>query len=136
MNKPSAESDWDFYFCNVNGVLSSIMVDLEANRRAPLPGKPWLLWVWVHMRFPRDDGLSSDQEAPTLHEIEDFLTGSLSESDGELLGRITGDHRREFYFYSPSSEGVDSAIREVRQAFPEYVFECGTHHDPRLASIS
>jgi uncharacterized protein (TIGR01619 family) len=130
MTKFSAESDWDFYFCNVNGALSSIMVDLEANRRAPLPGKPWLLWVWVHMRLPRDDGLSSDQEAPKLHEIEDLLTGLLSDSDGELLGRITGDDRREFYFYSPSSEGINIAITKVRQAFPEYVFDYGTHHDP------
>lgn len=130
MTKPSANSDWDFYFSNVNGALSSIMVDLGANRRAPVPGKPWLLWVWVQMRFPRDDGLSSDQEAPKLYEIEDLLTGSLSESGGELLGRITGDHRREFYFYSSSSEGIDSATKKVRQAFPEYVFECGTHHDP------
>jgi hypothetical protein len=135
MTDLSAKSDWDFYFCNVNGALSSVMVDLEGNRRAPVAGKPWLLWVWVHMRLPRDDGLSSDQEASTLHEIEDFLTGSLSESDGELLGRITGDERREFYLYSPSSECIDSAIEKLRRAFPEYVFKCGTRHDPSGVSI-
>jgi hypothetical protein len=31
----AAPDDWDFYFCNVNDVLSSIMVSLSAIRRAP-----------------------------------------------------------------------------------------------------
>jgi Family of unknown function (DUF695) len=96
MIESSTENDWEFYFCNVNGVLSSIMVNLGANRDPRMADKPWLLWVWVHMRFPREDGLSSDTEAPRLYQIEDTLTGSLSESRAELLGRITGNGRREF----------------------------------------
>jgi len=130
MIESSAADDWDFYFCNVNDVLSSIMVNLGANRRAPMADKPWLLWVWVHMRSSRDDGLSSDTEAPKLYEIEDNLTGSLSESGAELLGRITGGDRREFYFYSGDSEGLDFAIAKVRQTFPDYLFECGKRPDP------
>jgi hypothetical protein len=35
-----ASDDWDFYFCNVNDVLSSIMVNLSAIRRAPEKDKP------------------------------------------------------------------------------------------------
>src|SRR5215469_2591240 len=126
----SVESDWDFYFCRVNGVLSSIMLNLAANRHAPLAEKPWLLWVWVLMRSPRGDGLSSDGEAPKLYEIEDTLSGLVSESGAELLGRITGDGRREFYFYSPNSGTLDVAVDRARRAFPDYIFECGTQHDP------
>ncbi|HJU12236.1 MAG TPA: DUF695 domain-containing protein [Candidatus Binataceae bacterium] len=129
MTDSSAESDWDFYLCSVNGVLSSIMVNLGANRRAPVAEKPWLLWVWVQMRSPRDDGLSSDAEAPNLYQIEDTLRESLSESGAELLGRITGDNRREFYFYSHKSGSLDVAVDQARRAFPDYLFECGTRHD-------
>lgn len=130
MIESSTESDWDFYFVNVHGVLSSIMVDLAANRRGPLAGKPWLLWVWVAMRSPRDDGLSSDKEAPTLYKIEDVLTGLLAGLDAEPVGRITGGDRRGFYFYSSSSEGFDAAVQKVWESFPDYRFESGTQHDP------
>lgn len=126
----SAANDWDFYFCNVNSVLSSIMVNLGANRYAPLSEKPWLLWVWVQMRAPRDDGLSSEGEAPKLYEIENALSGSLSESGAELVGRITGDNRREFYFYSPDPGSLEMALDGARHAFPDYLFECGTRNDP------
>ena len=130
MIKSSTESDWDFYFVNVNGVLSSIMVDLAANGCAPKAGKPWLLWVWVAMRSARDDGLSSDEEAPTLYKIEDALTGLLAAFDAEAVGRITGGDRREFYFYSPHSEAFDVAVEQVRKSFPGYHLESGAYHDP------
>lgn len=127
----SAETDWDFYFCNVNNALSSIMVDLGANRRAPVADKPWLLWVWVHLRSPRHDCLSSDEEAPKLYEIEDSLTDGLCSASGaELLGRITGNDRREFYFYSRSTDILRPAVVEVRRKFPDYTIECGAQHDP------
>jgi len=125
----SAESDWDFYFCNVDGVVSSILVNLGAVHCLPTD-KHWLLWVWVHMRFARDDGLSSDTEAPMLYEIEDALRRTLSESGTEMVGRITGDGRREMYFYSHSSEGLDTATDRLRQAFPDYLLETGKQHDP------
>jgi regulator of RNase E activity RraB len=130
MINSSAEKDWDFYLCNVNGVLSSIMVNLGANRHAPMADKAWLLWVRVQMQSPRTDGLSSDTEAPKLYEIEDALTGAFSESGAELLGRITGGDHREFYFYSHNSGGLDVALDRIRHAFPGYLFECGTRHDP------
>jgi hypothetical protein len=66
----AAPDDWDFYFCNVNDVLSSIMVNLAAIRRAPNKDKSWLLWAWVNMLDGRPDGLSSDVEASKLYEIE------------------------------------------------------------------
>ena len=127
----SAEDDWDFYFCNVNDVLSSIMVNLGAIGRAPMARKPWLLWVCVAMRSPREDGLSSDQEAPTLAEIEDKLTDELRMASGaELLGRITGNNCREFYFYAPRNEGLGEAVAKVRESFPAYLIECDSQPDP------
>jgi hypothetical protein len=67
------KAEWDFYFSNANDVLSSLMVNLSAIRRAPDPAKSWLLWVWVHMLDARYDGLSSETEAPMLFKIEDRL---------------------------------------------------------------
>jgi regulator of RNase E activity RraB len=82
------------------------------------------------MQSPRDDGLSSDKEAPKLYEIEDALTRSFSELGAVFVGRITGDSRREFYLYSPSSQNLDTAVNKARQSFSDYVFESGSEHDP------
>lgn len=128
---PNSASDWDFYFCNVNDALSSIFVDLGAIRRAPVAEKPWLLWIWVGLRSPREDGLSSNDEAPKLYEIEDALTGGLlGQTGAELLGRITGSNRREFYFYAPDDQILGAAMSQVRLEFPDYEFEFGAQGDP------
>jgi len=64
-------ADWDFYFCRVDGVPSSILVNLTAIQRAPVGSKPWLLWVRVHVRSPREDGFPDNEEAPRLYDLED-----------------------------------------------------------------
>jgi uncharacterized protein (TIGR01619 family) len=130
-NQEVEADEWDFYFSNVNGVLSSLMVNLSAIRRPPAPDKPWLLWVWVYMRASRDDGLSSEEEAPKLYDIEDKLTQALAgPCTAELLGRITGDKRREFYYYAATSDGLESAVETVRSAFPEYAIKYEGKRDP------
>jgi hypothetical protein len=126
----AASDDWDFYFCNVNDVLSSIMVNLSAIRRAPENDKPWLLWAWVHLLDGRPDGLSSDVEASKLYEIENALTTALKWPCGaELLGRITGGGRREFYCYAPATKGFETAVDKLRSLFPEYRIEYGSKRD-------
>jgi uncharacterized protein (TIGR01619 family) len=130
-SEASTEAKWDFYFSNVNDVLSSLMVNLSAIHRAPDPARPWLLWVWVHMLEPRDDGLSSQAEAPTLFRIEDELAAPLSaRCRAELFGKITGDSRREFYYYAPAADGLESAVNAVMVAFPQYRFDWGKQLDP------
>lgn len=129
---PETQGDeWDFYFSNVNDVLSSLMVNLSAIRRALDTCKPWLLWIWVHMLDPRDDGLSSEAEAPVLFKIEDRLKECLTFPCGaELLGRITGDRRREFYYYAATADGFESAVKTAMTDFASYRFDCGNQPDP------
>jgi uncharacterized protein (TIGR01619 family) len=127
----SETEDWDFYFSNVNDVLSSLMVNLSAIRRAPDPAKSWLLWVWVHMLDPRPDGLSSEAEARVLFEIEDRLNKCLSATCGaELLGRITGGKRREFYYYAVTANGIEGAVKTAMADFTSYRFDFGKQPDP------
>lgn len=69
--------DWDFCFAKVNDAVSSIFVDLGIHDDAPNEKRPWLLWIWVTMLAPKPDGLSSNAEAKTLHEIGEALPFSL-----------------------------------------------------------
>jgi hypothetical protein len=122
--------DWDFYFCRVNDVPSSIFVDLGLRAQAPDPTRPHLLWVWVPMRHPRPDGLSSAEETTTLGALEDALGHTLRQrADAVLAGRITGAGRREFYFYARSADGVETQVATVLRNFSGYSFEAGAQPD-------
>jgi regulator of RNase E activity RraB len=123
-------TDFNFYLCNVNDKLSSIYVDLALRRDAPDPYRNRLLWVWVEMNFPRSDGLSDGPEAPKLYQIEDELTSALALSDAVFAGRITGDNRREFYYYLPASKNPKDTVLGAMKAHPDYKFTFGSKADP------
>lgn len=124
------DGDWDFYLGQVNNSLASIFVDLEARSSAPDARRPWLLWVFVQMRAPREDGLSSSEEAPTLNEIEDRVTAALSASCNACnVGRITSAGRRELYYYAPSSEEIEATVTRAMSTYPGYGCEVGSQRD-------
>ncbi len=92
---------WDYYFARINDAVSSVFVDLGLRPDAPLEKRPWLLWVWVQLKTPKADGLSSAQEAPQLHALGEAFDSTISATCGaQLIGRVTGNGRREFYFYA------------------------------------
>lgn len=122
---------WDFYFARVNDKLASLFVDLGVGNSAPDTSNPWLLWAWVYFSAPREDGLSSSQEAPLLVQIEESLAEAVRDAtEGALVGRITADGRREFYFYAPSFVGFEDAVARGMEPFPNYQWESGSKHDP------
>ncbi len=123
--------EWDFYFARVNDAVSSIFVDLGLRPDAPNEKRPWLLWVWVEMKAPRADGLSSGEEAPTLHEIEESLNSMIAPLCGaQLVGRITGPNRREFYFYGEEPGEFEATVQSAMQPFAGYSFDAGSTFQP------
>lgn len=123
---------WASYLCNVNDKLASIFLDIHLRNLAPDHGRPWLLWVWIYLKQPRQDGLSSSEEFPTLCAIEDSLNSAITEGGrSAFAGRITTDSRREFYYYAPNTDRFEVATRESLNRFPDYEFDTGTQHDPQ-----
>jgi uncharacterized protein (TIGR01619 family) len=122
---------WNSYFCNVNGKLASIRVDLGVRPTVPVPNRPWLLWVWVYFKQPRTDGLSSDEEFDKLCALEDALQKAVESKRGAVLaGCITTDGHREFYFYGPSPEGFKERVKQIVGISNDYKFDCDTQRDP------
>lgn len=123
--------EWKSYFCNVNGKLASIALDLGLREAAPMSDKSWLLWVWVYLQSPRADGLSDKTEFETLCAIEDELSSQLAASCRAVqAGRITTDGHREFYFYGTSERRFPSAVRVAMKRFRGYRFDLGSQHEP------
>jgi hypothetical protein len=122
--------DWNSYFCNVNDILASIFLDLGLRESAPDPTKPILLWVWVYMKHPRPVGLSDRSEFDVLCALEDKLNRALGEQfDAVFCGRITTAGRREFYFYAPRAETLETVVRGTLIQFADYEFDCDKKAD-------
>jgi uncharacterized protein DUF695/regulator of ribonuclease activity B len=122
---------WDFYFARINDAVSSIFVDLGARADAPLEKRPWLLWVWLVLQAPKADGLSSAEEAPTLNAIGEALDSTISATCGaQLVGRVTGSSRREFYFYAAEPGELTAAVASVMSNFAAYKHESGSTFQP------
>jgi len=123
--------EWDFFFASVDDAVVSIFVDLGIRPEVPIETRPWLLWVHVDMQAPRPDGLSSSEEAPKLKEIGDALDASVSATCGaQLVGRVTGGGKREFYFHAAEPGPLDEAAAQVMQSFEGYGFQCGSAFQP------
>lgn len=122
--------EWGSYFCNVNDKLASVALDLSLDREAPMPGKPWLLWVWVYLRFPKPNGLSDNAEFEVICAIEDALTKHLADACRAIeAGRITTEGRREFYFYGARNDVFQAAVTEALQQFGQHKFNLGSEQD-------
>ena len=123
--------DWDFYFARINDAVSSIFLDLGVHADAPMEKRPWLLWVWVPLKSPKPDGLSSSEEAPRLNALGESLDSTVSATCGaQLVGRVTGNRRREFYFYAAEPGELAAAVASVTGNFPDYALESGSTFQP------
>ena len=123
--------EWDFYFARLNDAVSSIFVDLGIRDHVPIEARPWLLWVWVVLQSPKPDGLATNEEARILHPIGEALDSLVSATCGaQLVGRITGNGRREFYFYAAEPGELTGSVATAMKAFPEYKYETGSTFQP------
>ncbi|MCB9742521.1 MAG: DUF695 domain-containing protein [Alphaproteobacteria bacterium] len=105
---------WDFYFCRVDGHVASILLDLGALDRGVDEDRPTLLSVRIPLLEPREDGLTTGEEAEALNEVEDKLAAALERSDqAQAVGRLTTNGYREVFFYGVAGEGLREAIGEA-----------------------
>lgn len=128
--KSGHQEEWEFYFSNVNDTLGSIFVDLGLRKVAPLTDKPNVVWVFIKMNNPREDGLSSQEESAILGEIEDALVVKVTSKHNSIyVGRLTSAGNREFYFYFGDTTLYDKTISDVMVAYPEYQYDFGAKED-------
>jgi uncharacterized protein (TIGR01619 family) len=115
---------WDSYLCRVNDKAASIFVDLGLKNIAPDISRPILLVVWLYLQYPdKENGLSTQREFDVLCELEDILEHKVTDVFSAIYaGRITNDGRREFYFYSNSSNEFEKIAIETLADYKHYKF--------------
>lgn len=124
-------SRWDQYFCEVDGSTASFVVDLDLN--PPVKNRPYVLRIRVKMIDPREDGLSSDEEAQTLGEIEAALESALGDH-AVLAGRYTSNQLRTFVFYCDDESRVDLVSPVFRDLYPFHKHTAFVQEDAEWAT--
>jgi len=123
--------NWDFYFCTVDDKVASIFVDLDLIQRAPVAGLDAMVYLRLYLRFPREDGLSSQQEYEALAGLEDEVTQRAVMAGALYVGRNTTDGFRDFVFYCADSDKCVATLRETMRAYSDYKFDCDARPDPQ-----
>jgi hypothetical protein len=127
---------WDFYPLRVDDKPASIMVDLGLINDVPIRAFPCMAYIRLHMRNPRDDGLSSQEEYEALIAIEKAIEAALAASkDAIYVGRNTSDGCRDFYFYIAQAEGWTQRAAQLLEPFPHYKFISGSRPDPEWSTF-
>jgi len=124
-------SDWDFYFCQVEGRPASIFLDLGIAADAPVASHPHLGYVSVEMRQPRPDGLSSQEEFDALSAIDDSLSAGVAGGGNAFyVGRNTSDGNRDYFFFAADPVAFAADVERAMARFPAYRFASGSQPDP------
>lgn len=122
-------NNWDFYFTQVEGKAASMYVDLGLHKRAPDRKLPFVAYVSLDMKAPRDDGLSSQQEFDILIAIEDMLRASLEDKGTRYVGRCTINGCRDFLFYVAQPDDWGTRVAACMRKFSDYAFVTKVQED-------
>lgn len=128
--KTEYQPDWTFYFSNVNDKPASIATDLNLINVAPIKGQENVVYVSIEMPNPREDGLSSNEDANELWKIEDEIINALDKNNLEytFAGRLTSDGYRDLYFFGENTILMEKQVSSAMTAYPDFEFDFG--HQP------
>jgi hypothetical protein len=115
----------------VDNLPASIFLDLDMRQQAGDPALPNMGYIRVYMISPRDDGLSSNEEAPRLGELEDALEATLCvEPSTIFVGRNTTDGFRDLIFYTKDALTWASRVDSAMSPHRDYKYDSGCRPDP------
>jgi Family of unknown function (DUF695)/Regulator of ribonuclease activity B len=116
--------NFDFYIGMFEGAPMLVRLDMAAIDHAPVASHPTAMRIDVPMRWPKENGLRSDEEADALLRVEDILVPAIAEGVGAIYwGRHVTQGRTEFMFYVEADRDPDlaflSKLRPLLQV-PDY----------------
>ena len=129
-----AAQEWETYIEDVQGKTSAFCIDMAWHDRGLIPAKTCLWEVTVFLRSPRKDGLERPEEGDALEDMGDALEADMATHWGaHMVGWVTRDGVREFYFYMKPPERSEKCVEtltQTMQEFPGYQHHWKVEHDP------
>ena len=122
-------NEWEFFQCQMEGGPASIFLDVGIKTDLPLAGFDKLLNIRLHLKSPREDGLSSSEEYPALCDLEDEIEEVLAQEEVIYAGRITYNKLREYFFYSKDFSSKEVLVQKFVKY--NYQFDIAQVDDPK-----
>jgi hypothetical protein len=129
-------ADWDYYQANINDKIASIYLNLDARSDIDMQRHSELCWLFIKLKLARDDGLSHEDEFEALCDYEDNLDEHLEAEKIELVGRVTTDGMRQFYFYSVPGFNFEQSIEVFLSKYQSYQYQYDHKSDPDWGQYS
>jgi len=122
--------DWNAYLTEIEGSITSILLDVGVADDAPDPGRPWLVRVAITLQEPDEHGLTSNEEFAAIEPLEEGIVEAIEQGlDAVHVGCMTYSGQRVVVFFSPTSEGIDVALAPVMQEYPTYEIRSAYQED-------
>lgn len=123
------EQNWTFYLTNMDDKPASIALNLALNEVLPIKKFPNLSWITIKLENPSQNGLTTNEEAEILGNLEDEILKLIPEKSNIFVGRITSNGFRDFYFYTESQENFKNSAQKIENIFKNYKFDIGSKED-------
>ncbi|RIJ17837.1 DUF695 domain-containing protein [Henriciella mobilis] len=107
--------NWGLYCADMAGHTAFILFDDGISDEVDDLPQSFGLKIRVKLKDPRPDGLTTNEEAPTLNELEDRIKERVGDRGGILLGRVTTNSIR-WILGLVHSPDVEPDIRGVLDA--------------------
>jgi regulator of RNase E activity RraB len=126
------EPSFDVYMSDVDGAITSFVIDMAAAEHAPLATHPIRVQVRVELLRPLPNGLRDQSELEPMGKVEDTLVERLETAlDAIYVGRFLGEGASNFVFYLPeSARDALADLEPVIGSLGEYEPEWLDDEDP------
>lgn len=115
------EQNWGLYMQEVDDKPAVIRTNLALLELAPIEEYTQRIQFAVYYRTPTERGLPTEDENPTLWEVEDTLYECMETLDVIYAGVMKWNNRVNFYLYAKSAEGIEEAlVKALAEKFPDY----------------
>jgi len=105
---------WEFFPCQMGEKPAFIFLDLGIRESIDSFPERQQIRFDLEYKYPREDGLPSDEEFDAVKEIEDRIEEFSDSTNGIYVGRVTTAGHRYFYTYgSASSTAIDDFVRSI-----------------------
>lgn len=112
------------------GIAKLVAFDPEFIDDAPNPIYPWLLWTFIKIKAPDNEGLWNPNEEETLLDLLDGLLSHLQRLDLYPVGFIVREGWMELYSYATQPKRYENAVAEVLKP-SAYMYENGSRRDSK-----
>jgi regulator of RNase E activity RraB len=123
----------DYYvYQNEEGAAVRTETDLSLVDTVPDEKRPWLVWVFVKIKSPDENGWCVEQECEQLLKLRASMQKTFgAEIDAVFAGERMQDGWVELFFYAPTAKKFQSSAASVMKAYEGYAFDTGSSRDAK-----